>query len=289
MSRNAGDDNKRAGKRPRVPDSNSNIENVTNAYVLARQQGITLDAARRQLLQQAGTSRRHAALAREVLELPDMVYELSKQLGISNMASLRGTSKGVRRAVKNAIWTDIVGGADQGATAEPTQGPTGTEIAKRTRPPTSKERARHGIPAEVTRVVVHIPARTTYAPPHSTHMPHGRTQWHVVPGVKSSRASLLQFVLQLVSSLHCHKERQRRLEQLYWGLVMRDATAIAAEVRRFNDWWSTWCQVLPARDRQRKAGRIEMNNVLASLSDTTLAFLAYMLSESSHHSVRRRL
>lgn len=284
MSRNAGGDgDKRAGKQPRVPNSNSNIENVTNAYVLARQQGITLDAARRQLLQQAGTSRRHAALARKVLESPDMVYELSKRLEPRDMAALQGTGKGMRRAVKNIgglLWTDILGGADNGATGEPTRGPTAKEIAKRTRRPTAEERARYGIPADVTRVVVHVPARATHKDAWG--------RWGVLPGPASPRATLLQLVVRQVSSLHCNKQRDMRLKQLYWGLVIRDATAMAAEVRLFNDWWSKWCRVLPARIRGRKAGRVEMDTVLASLSNTSLALLAYTLAESTHHAVRRR-
>lgn len=255
------DDEKRRGKRPVQPesDSNSNIENVTNAYILARQQGITLDAARAQLLRQAGTSRRHAALARDTLESPDVMLEMSKRLGVRDMTALAGTSRGVRRATLSTGhlgWKNMV------------QGVHGNTASRRA--PTAAERVRYGIPAEVKRVLSKVPRSGTqyYDADHQ--------RWRWLPNFTSARLVLLNFLRGVLSRLRCKQRRAVSLEQLYWGLVIRRDTAVAAEVRRFIEWWGTWCRLLV---RNRRAMRAHMETMLASLSRTTLAFLAFVLEE----------
>lgn len=235
---------RREGKQPKeAPESDSDIENVTEAYLLAQQRGITLDAARQLLLQEAGTSRRHAALARNVLESPDLAHEVSRHLSMPNAMALRSTSRGVRGAMRAAVndkllkarsmlqWTALV----------------------KTRPPTGDERARYGIPADVKRVVVTVP-KVRLAP--------------------SSRVTLVEYLRARVWVMRCSKHRAAQLEQLYWGLVVRGVTFVAAEVRRFIDWSYRWC-ALNMRQRRTQTG--DMHEMLRVTSNVALFLLAYFL------------
>ena len=89
-------DNKRRGKRPAVPNSNSEVENITDEVArLARRHGITTNAALRLMARRPGPSRRHHAVDR-VLMSRDLMPEITKSLLSSNMARLAGTSRAMR-------------------------------------------------------------------------------------------------------------------------------------------------------------------------------------------------